>query len=238
MQQRIWIWYLGLPIQVNVIEQCFWGMNKYEHQCHCKCGGDKGTAICKGLGTPCWKILLQLTSWWTEDLTSKSLNRNRSAARLAEILIEMPLYRDVSQLCGFRGPLLQARPVDRRQIWPRYSTERATGRSQISISSRSLPTTWSLTFFAAKACSSTTPRSQPASAPASCWRRARRKRWRSGRCRSRRRMLRRLLRNAGVKMTARQLDEALWTRGQLPAMKAHPPTSARTTNYWLLTIWV
>jgi hypothetical protein len=40
-----------------------------------------------------------------------------------------------------------------------------------------------------------------------------------------------LMRNAGVKMTARQLDTALWTWGQAPAMKAHPRHRARTTNY-------
>jgi len=40
-----------------------------------------------------------------------------------------------------------------------------------------------------------------------------------------------LLREAGVEMTARQLDTVLWTRGQLPAMKAHPRHRTRTTNY-------
>jgi hypothetical protein len=39
------------------------------------------------------------------------------------------------------------------------------------------------------------------------------------------------MRNRGVKVSARQLDTALWTRGQLPALKAHPRHRARTTSY-------
>jgi hypothetical protein len=40
-----------------------------------------------------------------------------------------------------------------------------------------------------------------------------------------------LLRTAGVDATAQQLDYALWTRGQSPEMKAHPRHRARSTYY-------
>jgi hypothetical protein len=40
-----------------------------------------------------------------------------------------------------------------------------------------------------------------------------------------------LLREAGTETTAQQLDYALWTRGQSPEMKAHPRHRARTTYY-------
>ncbi|MFP8880470.1 MAG: queuosine salvage family protein [Myxococcota bacterium] len=40
-----------------------------------------------------------------------------------------------------------------------------------------------------------------------------------------------LLREAGTDATAQQLDYALWTRGQSPEMKAHPRHRARSTYY-------
>ncbi len=40
-----------------------------------------------------------------------------------------------------------------------------------------------------------------------------------------------LLRDAGIDATAQQLDYALWTRGQSPEMKAHPRHRARSTYY-------
>jgi hypothetical protein len=40
-----------------------------------------------------------------------------------------------------------------------------------------------------------------------------------------------LLRGAGIEATAQQLDYALWTRGQSPEMKAHPRHRARSTYY-------
>ena len=39
------------------------------------------------------------------------------------------------------------------------------------------------------------------------------------------------LRAAGVRTSARELDTALWTRGQLPEIKAHPRHRTRTTFY-------
>ncbi|HXV35558.1 MAG TPA: queuosine salvage family protein [Myxococcota bacterium] len=40
-----------------------------------------------------------------------------------------------------------------------------------------------------------------------------------------------LLRAAGIEISARELDTALWARGQLPEIKAHPRHRTRTTNY-------
>jgi hypothetical protein len=165
------------------------------------------------------------------DPTGPIVAANRSAARLAEILIEMPLYRDVSHYAGFEVPFYkraQLTSADLAAVFKGEGYGAFADLDQLTIFADNLvphvlrregvlvyAPELAARIGAGELLEAGSPEEVEIRAAAvhavEC-------------CIS-------LMRNAGVKMTARQLDMALWTRGQLPSMKAHPRHRARTTNY-------
>jgi len=165
------------------------------------------------------------------DPTGPIVAANRSAARLAEILIEMPLYRDVSHYVGFEVPFYkraQLTSADLAGVFKGEGYGAFADLDQLTIFADNLvphvlrregvlvyAPELAARIGAGELLEAGSPEEVEIRAAAvhavEC-------------CIS-------LMRNAGVKMTARQLDTALWTRGQLPSMKAHPRHRARTTNY-------
>ncbi len=156
---------------------------------------------------------------------------NRSAARLAEILLEMPLYRDVSRYAGFEVPFYKRAQLtcadlasvfdgegygafsdlDQLTIFADNLVPHVLRREGVLIYAPSL----AARIDAGELLQAGSPeeveiRAAAVHAVELCVAQ---------------------LRKSGVKLTARQLDTILWTRGQLPAMKAHPRHRARTTNY-------
>jgi len=163
--------------------------------------------------------------------TGPIIAANRSAARLAECLIEMPLYRDVSRYADFDVPFYKRAQLTSADLAAAFNEE---GYGAFDDLDR-------LTIFADNLVPHVLRREGVlAYAPALAARIDAGLLLEAGSpeeveiraaavhavecCLS-------SMRKAGVKMTARQLDRALWTRGQLPAMKAHPRHRARTTNY-------
>jgi hypothetical protein len=165
------------------------------------------------------------------DPTGPIVAANRSAARLAEILIEMPLYRDVSQYAGFEVPFYkraQLTSADLAAVFKGEGYGAFTDLDQLTIFADNLvphvlrregvlvyAPALADRIDAGELLEPGSPdeveiRAAAVQAVESCIS---------------------LMRNAGIKMTARQLDTALWTWGQAPAMKAHPRHRARTTNY-------
>jgi hypothetical protein len=165
------------------------------------------------------------------DPTGPIVAANRSAARLAEILIEMPLYRDVSHYAGFEIPFYkraQLTSADLAAVFKGEGYGAFTDLDQLTIFADNLVPhvlrrEGVLVYNPALAARIGAGELLEAGSPEEVEIRA--AAVHAAEC------CVGLLRNAGVKMTARQLDEALWTRGQLPAMKAHPRHRARTTNY-------
>jgi hypothetical protein len=165
------------------------------------------------------------------DPTGPIVAANRSAARLAEILIEMPLYRDVSHYMGFEVPFYKRAQLTSADLAAVFKGEGYGAFADLD----------QLTIFADNLVPHVLRREGVlVYAPELAARIGAGEPLEAG---SREEVEIRaaavhaveccisLMRNAGVKMTARQLDMALWTRGQLPSMKAHPRHRARTTNY-------
>jgi len=156
---------------------------------------------------------------------------NRSAARLAEILIEMPLYRDVSRYAGFEVPFYkraQLTSADLAAVFGGEGYGEFADLDQLTIFADNLvPHVLRRdgVLIYAPELASRIDAGVPleAGSPEEVEIRA-------AAVHSVERCVA-LMRKAGVKLTARQLDTILWTRGQLPAMKAHPRHRARTTNY-------
>jgi len=165
------------------------------------------------------------------DPTGPIVAANRSAAHLAEILIEMPLYRDVSHYAGFEVPFYkraQLTSADLATVFKGEGYGVFADLDQLTIFADNLvphvlrregvlvyAPALAARIDAGELLGAGSPEEVEIRAAAVC----------SVEC------CVGLLRKAGVKMTARQLDTVLWTRGQLPAMKAHPRHRARTTNY-------
>jgi len=165
------------------------------------------------------------------DPTGPIAAANHSAARLAETLIEMPLYRDVSHYAGFEVPFYKRAQLTSADLAEVFKGEGYGAFADID----------QLTIFAdnlvphvlrregvlvyAPELAARIGAGEPLEAGSREEVEIRAAAVHSVEC------CISLMRNAGVKMTARQLDMALWTRGQLPSMKAHPRHRARTTNY-------
>jgi hypothetical protein len=165
------------------------------------------------------------------DATGPIVAANRSAARLAEILIEMPLYRDVSHYAGFEVPFYkraQLTSADLAAVFKEEGYGKFADLDQLTIFADNLvphvlrregvlvyDPGLAARIDAGELLEAGSPEEVEIRAAAvhavEC-------------CVG-------LLRKAEVKITARQLDTLLWTRGQLAAMKAHPRHRARTTNY-------
>jgi len=165
------------------------------------------------------------------DPTGPIVVADRSAARLAEILVEMPLYRDVSHYMGFEVPFYkraQLTSADLDAVFKREGYGAFTDLDQLTIFADNLVPhvlrrEGVLVYAPALAARIAAGELLEAGSPEEVEIRA--AAVHSVEC------CISSMRNAGVKMTARQLDTALWTRGQLPTMKAHPRHRARTVNY-------
>jgi len=165
------------------------------------------------------------------DPTGPIVAANRSAARLVEILIEMPLYRDVSHYADFEVPFYkraQLTSADLAAVCEGEGYGAFTDLDRLTIFADNLVPhvlrrEGVLVYDAALAARIGAGELLEAGSPEEVEIRA--AAVHAVEC------CVALLRQAGVKMTARQLDTALWTRGQLPAMKAHPRHRTRTTNY-------
>ena len=159
------------------------------------------------------------------------VSANRSAARLAETLIEMPLYRDVSQYAGFAVPFYkraQLTSADLAAVFKGEGYGAFADLDQLTIFADNLVPhvlrrEGVLVYDPALAARIDAGELLEAGSPEEVEIRA--AAVHAVEC------CVALLREAGVEMTARQLDTVLWTRGQLPAMKAHPRHRTRTTNY-------
>jgi hypothetical protein len=165
------------------------------------------------------------------DPTGPIVAANRSAARLAEILIEMPLYRDVSHYAGFEVPFYKRAQLtsadlaavfkgegygafadlDRLTIFADNLVPHVLRREGVLVYAPALAARIDAGELLEAGSQEEVEIRAAAVHSAEC-------------CIG-------LLRRTEVKMTARQLDTALWTRGQLPALKAHPRHRTRTTNY-------
>jgi len=166
-----------------------------------------------------------------EDPTGPIVAANRSAARLTEILIEMPLYRDVSQYAGFEVPFYkraQLTSADLAAVFKGEGYGAFTDLDQLTIFADNLVPhvlrrEGVLVYAPDLAARIDAGELLGAGSPEEVEIRAAAVHAVESAVRS--------LRKAGVKVTARQLDTALWTRGQLPEMKAHPRHRTRTKNY-------
>ena len=165
------------------------------------------------------------------DATGPIVSANRSAARLAETLIEMPLYRDVSHYAGFEVPFYkraQLTSADLAAVFKGEGYGAFADLDQLTIFADNLVPhvlrrEGVLVYAPALAARIDAGELLEAGSPEEVEIRA--AAVHSVEC------CVALLRKTGVKMTARLLDTVLWTRGQLPAMKAHPRHRTRTTNY-------
>jgi hypothetical protein len=165
------------------------------------------------------------------DPTGPIVAANRSAARLAETLIEMPLYRDVSHYVAFEVPFYkraQLTSADLASVFKGEGYGAFADLDQLTIFADNLVPhvlrrEGVLVYDSALAARIDAGELLEAGSPEEVEIRA--AAVHSVEC------CISLMRNAGVKMTARQLDSVLWMRGQLPSMKAHPRHRARTTNY-------
>lgn len=165
------------------------------------------------------------------DPTGPIVAAKHSAARLVEILIEMPLYRDVSHYAGFEVPFYkraQLTSADLAAVFKGEGYGKFADLDELTIFADNLVPhvlrrEGVLVYDPALAARIDAGELLEAGSPEEVEIRA--AAVHAVEC------CVGLLRSAGVKMTARQLDTVLWTRGQLPAMKAHPRHRARTTNY-------
>jgi hypothetical protein len=172
-----------------------------------------------------------LQEHYNGEPTGPIVAANRSAARLAEILVEMPLYRDVSHYAGFEVPFYKRAQLTSADLAAAFGGERYGAfddLDQLTIFADNLVPhvlrrEGVLVYAPALAARIDAELLLDAGSPEEVEIRAAAVHACEC-CLS-------LMRKYGVKLTARQLDTALWTRGQLPAMKAHPRHRARTTNY-------
>lgn len=155
----------------------------------------------------------------------------RSAARFAEILIEMPLYRDVSRYADFEVPFYkraQLTSADLAAVFDGRGYGTFDDLDQLTIFADNLvPHVLRRegVLVYAPELAARIDAGMPLEAGS-----AEEVEIRAAAVHAVERCLS-AMRKYGVKRTARQLDTVLWTRGQLPAMKAHPRHRARTTNY-------
>ncbi|HEX9814722.1 MAG TPA: queuosine salvage family protein [Myxococcota bacterium] len=205
--------------------------------------GDCARLMGQDAGVPEVAELMSLFSRALKDLGEFLLKRfdgeptgpivaaNRSAARLAESLIEMPLYRDVSHYAGFEAPFYkraQLTSADLAAVFDGEGYGAFEDLDQLTIFADNLVPhvlrrDGVLVYAPALAARIEAGVPLEAGSPEEVEIRA--AAVHSVEC------CVALMREAGVKITAHQLDRILWTRGQLPAMKAHPRHRARTTNY-------
>jgi hypothetical protein len=165
------------------------------------------------------------------DPTGPIAAANCSAARLAEILIEMPLYRDVSHYADFEVPFYkraQLTSADLAAVFKGEGYGAFADLDQLTIFADNLVPhvlrrEGVLVYAPALAARIDAGELLEAGSPEEVEIRA--AAVHAVEC------CVGLFRKAEVKITARQLDTTLWTRGQLPAMKAHPRHRTRTTNY-------
>ncbi|MFB3117935.1 MAG: queuosine salvage family protein, partial [Myxococcota bacterium] len=165
------------------------------------------------------------------DPTGPIVSANHSAAHLAETLIEMPLYRDVSHYAGFEVPFYkraQLTSADLAAVFKGEGYGAFADLDQLTIFADNLVPhvlrrEGVLVYAPALAARIDAGELLEAGSPEEVEIRA-------AAVHSVERCVA-LLRQAGVKTTARQLDTTLWTWGQLPAIKAHPRHRTRTTNY-------
>ena len=165
------------------------------------------------------------------DPTGPIVSANHSAARLAETLIEMPLYRDVSHYAGFEVPFYkraQLTSADLAAVFKGEGYGNFADLDQLTIFADNLVPhvlrrEGVLVYAPALAAKIGAGELLEAGSPEEVEIRA--AAVHAVDC------CVGLMRKAEVKITARQLDMVLWTRGQLAAMKAHPRHRARTTNY-------
>jgi len=165
------------------------------------------------------------------DATGPIVAANRSAVCLAEILIEMPLYRDLSLYEGFEVPFYkraQLTSADLAEVFEEKSFGAFSDLDQLTICADNLVPhvlrrEGVLVYSRALAKRIDAGQLLEADSPEEVEIRA--AAVHAGEC------CVELLRKSGVKATARQLDRALWSRGQLPSMKVHPRHRARSTNY-------
>jgi hypothetical protein len=165
------------------------------------------------------------------DPTGPIVSANRSAARLVESLIEMPLYQDVSRYADFEVPFYKRAQLTAADLAAVFGGEGYGAFADLD----------QLTIFADNlvphvlrregvliydpALASRIDAGELLEAGSQEEVEIRAAAVHSVEC------CVGLMRSAGVEITARQLDAALWTRGQLPAMKAYPRHRARTTYY-------
>jgi len=165
------------------------------------------------------------------NLAGPVIAADHSAARLAEILIEMPLYRDVSHYEGFEVPFYKRAQLTSADLAAAFKGE---GYGSFADLDR-------LTIFADNLVPHVLRREGVLVYDADLAARidvgvplvagsAEEVEIRAGAVHAVEYCVA-LLRAAGVNATAQQLDAVLWRRGQLPEMKAHPRHRARTTNY-------
>jgi len=165
------------------------------------------------------------------DPTGPIKSANRSAARLAETLVEMPLYRDVSRYAGFDVPFYKRAQLTSADLAAAFKGEgygSFADLDQLTIFADNLVPhvlrrEGVLVYTPALAARIDAGEPLLAGSPEEVEIRA--AAVHAVECCAA------SMRKVGVKMAPRQLDTALWTRGQLPEMKAHPRHRARTTNY-------
>jgi hypothetical protein len=165
------------------------------------------------------------------DPTGPVSAANHSAVRLAEILTEMPFYRDVSRYDGFDVPFYK-----RAQLTPADLAATFEGKGYGAFSDLDR-----LTIFADNLVPHVLRREGVLVYDAALASRidagelieagsAEEVEIRAGAVHAIELCVAQL-REAGVRTSARELDTVLWTRGQLPEMKAHPRHRTRTTFY-------
>jgi len=165
------------------------------------------------------------------DPTGPIAAADRSAARLAEILIQMPLYRDVSHYAGFEVPFYkraQLTSADLAAVFEGEGYGAFSDLDQLTIFADNLVPhvlrrDGVLVYASALAARIDAGEPLRAGSPEEVEIRAAAVHAVE--------LCVAQMRKSGVKRTARQLDTVLWTRGQLPEMKAHPRHRARSTNY-------
>ncbi len=165
------------------------------------------------------------------DPTGPVAAADHSAVRLAEILTEMPFYRDVSRYDGFDAPFYK-----RAQLTPADLAASFDGEGYGAFSDLDRLTIFAdnlvphvlrregvLVYGVALAARIDAGELIEAGSPEEVEIRA-------GAVHAVERCVAQL-REAGVRTSARELDTLLWTRGQLPEFKAHPRNRTRTTFY-------
>ena len=165
------------------------------------------------------------------DPTGPVVAANQSAGRLAEILIQMPLYRDVSHYGDFEVPFYKRAQLTAADLAAAFDGKGYGAFLDLD----------QLTIFADNLVPHVLRREGVLVYDAELASRidagelllagsSEEVEIRAGAVHAVERSVARL-REAGVDTTAHQLDYVLWNRGQLPEMKAHPRHRTRTPFY-------